>query len=72
MTLIHHYYQTLQNIYKDKLQYIEKLKTTRDILQKELIDLKGQLNSYHDLLTKYHLSDIQSLESFLEKHSKGE
>lgn len=69
---IHHYYQTLQNIYKDKLQYIEKLKTTRDILQKELIDLKGQLNSYHDLLTKYHLSDIQSLESFLEKHSKDE
>lgn len=67
---IHHYYQTLQNKYNDKLQYIEKLKSTRDKLQKNCADQKEQINTFQDLLAQYNLPDIQSLSIFLEKHSK--
>ncbi|MCQ5141456.1 type II toxin-antitoxin system PemK/MazF family toxin [Enterocloster bolteae] len=67
---IYHYYQTLQNKYNDKLQYIEKLKSTRDKLQKDCADQKTQINNFQNLLAKYNLPDIQSLANFLEKHSK--
>ena len=38
---INHHYQTLQNMYADKLQYIEKLKNNRTLLQTDL-DSKEQ------------------------------
>lgn len=41
---LHHYYKTLQNSYNDKLQYIEKLKSVREKLQKECADQKKTNN----------------------------
>ena len=67
---INHHYQTLQNMYDDKLQYIEKLKSNRSLLQADL-DLKQQrINDFQKLLDTYHFSNIQSLADFLEKSLK--
>ena len=67
---INHYYQTLQNMYNDKLQYIEKLKANRSLLQSDL-DLKQQcIDDFQKLLNTYHFSNIQSLKDFLEKSLK--
>ena len=67
---INHYYQTLQNMYNDKLQYIEKLKANRSLLQADL-DLKQQcIDDFQKLLNTYHFTSIQSLADFLEKFLK--
>lgn len=63
---INHYYQTLQNMYNDKLEYIEKLKQTRSSLQSELNDKQEQLDAFQKLLDDYHFTDINSLKNFLE------
>ncbi|MCM1143275.1 MAG: type II toxin-antitoxin system PemK/MazF family toxin [Blautia sp.] len=67
---INHYYQTLQNIYNDKLQYIEKLKNNRTLLQADLDSKQQYINDFQKLLDIYHFSDIQSLADFIEKSLK--
>ena len=67
---INHYYQALQNMYDDKLKYIEKLKANRALLQADL-DLKQQrIDEFQKLLDVYHFSNIHSLADFLEKSLK--
>ena len=65
---INHYYKTLQNMYKDKLQYIEKLKEKRTNLQSDLDATQKQLDEFQNLLNNYHFSDINSLKNFLDKN----
>ena len=65
---INHYYKTLQNMYKDKLQYIEKLKEKRANLQSDLDATQKQLDEFQNLLNNYHFSDINSLKNFLDKN----
>lgn len=67
---MNHYYQTLQNIYDDKLQYIEKLKNSRAVLQADLTSKQQRIDDLQKLLDTYHFSDIQSLTDFLEKSLK--
>lgn len=67
---INHYYQTLQNMYDDKLQYIEKLKHNRSLLQSDLDSKQKQIDNYQKLLDTYHFSDIDNLADFLEKYRK--
>ena len=67
---INHHYQTLQNMYADKLQYIEKLKNNRTLLQTDLDSKQQQLDKFQELLDTYHFSDIQNLAHFLEKSLK--
>ena len=67
---INHYYQTLQNMYDDKLQYIEKLKNNRTLQQADLDSKQQQLDKFQELLDSYHFSDVQNLADFLEKSLK--
>lgn len=64
---INHHYVTLQNMYNDKLEYIEKLKNSRTQMQAELSTKQQQLDELQKLLDKYHCTDIKSLTKFLEK-----
>ena len=63
---INHYYITLQNMYDDKLQYIEKLKNCRTKLQSERNSMQQQLNEIQSILDTYHFTDLKSLTIFLE------
>lgn len=65
-----HYYQTLQNMYNDKLQYIEKLKNNRSSLQADLAARQQYIDDFEKILDTYDFSDIQSLEKFLEENRK--
>lgn len=65
-----HYYQTLQNIYNDKLQYIEKLKNNRSSLQADLAAKQQYIDDFEKILDTYDFSDVQSLEKFLEENRK--
>lgn len=67
---INHHYITLQNMYNDKAQYVEKLKSTRTQLKNELNAKQKQIDSFQTLLTKYHFTDITDLENFLENSFK--
>lgn len=69
---IEHYYTTLENMYNDKLQYIEKLKSKRSELQSELAVTKQKLDDFENLLTKYELKNSDDLEKFIEKNLKEE
>lgn len=69
---INHYYQTLQNLYEDKLQYIEKLKDARSRLQSDIAEKQQKINEVQEILEKYGFSDISSLSDFLENsQNKG-
>lgn len=65
-----HYYQTLQNMYNDKLQYIEKLKSNRCSLQADLVAKQQYIDDSEKILDTYDFSGIQGLENFLEKNRK--
>lgn len=65
-----HYYQTLQNMYNDKLQYIEKLKNNRSSLQADLAAKQQYIDDFEKILDTYDFSDVQSLEKFLEENQK--
>lgn len=65
-----HYYQTLQNMYNDKLQYIEKLKNNRSSLQADLAAKQQYIDDFEKVLNTYDFSDVQSLEKFLEENRK--
>lgn len=65
-----HYYQTLQNMYNDKLQYIEKLKNNRSSLQADLAAKQQYIDDFEKILDTYDFSDVQSLEKFLEENRK--
>lgn len=67
---INHHYITLQNMYNDKAQYVEKLKSTRTQLKNELNAKQKQIDSFQTLLAKYHFTDITDLENFLENSFK--
>lgn len=67
---INRYYQTLQNSYNDKLQYIEKLKETRSKLQSDLSPLQAQISKFQAILEKHNFSDISDLAVFLENIQK--
>ena len=64
---INHHYQTLQNMYNDKLEYIEKLKENRTLLQADLDEKQRCIDDLQELLDTYHFSDIRELADFLEK-----
>jgi mRNA interferase MazF len=57
---IKHHYDTLQNMYNDKLDYIEKLKLQRETLQKD-----GQ--ALEDLLNEYGINGLPELAEYLKK-----
>lgn len=59
------HYQTLQNKYNDKLQYIEKLKEIRESLKSDLKSKQDSLDQVTRLLDTYGFTDIESLENFL-------
>lgn len=63
---INHYYQTLQNNFNDKLQYIEKLRESRSKLQSDLTTQQTQIAEIQSLLDKYNFSDTSSLAAYLE------
>ena len=63
---MNHYYQTLQNDYNDKLQYIEKLRESRSKRQSNLATQQTQIDEIQSLLDKYNFSDISSLTVYLE------
>lgn len=63
---INHYYQTLQNDYNDKLQYIEKLRESRFKLQSDLATQQTQIDEIQSLLEKYSFPDTSSLAAYLE------
>lgn len=63
---INHYYQTLQNDFNDKLQYIEKLRESRSKLQSDLTTQQTQIAELQSLLDKYNFSDTSSLATYLE------
>ena len=67
---VNHYYQTLQNMYNDKLQYITKLKENRSNLQTTLASKQQQIDDFKKLLETYHFANIQGLTDFLDKSSK--
>lgn len=67
---INHHYQTLRNMYDDKLQYIEKLKESRTKLQSDLTTQQVQIDEIQALLEKYNFSDISDLATFLEHSLK--
>lgn len=67
---INHHYQTLRNMYDDKLQYIEKLKESRTKLQSDLTTQQVQIDEIQALLEKYNFSDISVLATFLEHSLK--
>ncbi len=67
---INHYYQTLQNMYNDKLDYIDKLKNTRSTLKADLVSKQQQLDKLQKLLDDFQLTDINSLRNFLENSLK--
>lgn len=58
---IKRYYDSLQNEYNDKLQYIEKLKSQRTVTQNEL-------NKYKCILEQYNLKSVDELADFLAKN----
>ena len=62
---VNHYYQTLQNIYNDKLQYIEKLKKINLTLQTDLNTNQQQLSEFQELLKTYHFPDSKSLANYI-------
>ncbi len=64
---INHHYQKLQNMYNDKLEYIEKLKENRTLLQADLDEKQRCIDDLQKLLDTYHFSDIRELADFLEK-----
>lgn len=63
---INHYYQTLQNDYNDKLQYIEKLRESRFKLQSDWATQQTQIDEIQSLLEKYSFPDTSSLAAYLE------
>lgn len=63
---INHYYQTLQNSFNDKLQYIKKLRESRSKLQSDLTTQQTQIAEIQSLLDKYNFSDTSSLAAYLE------
>lgn len=65
---IKHHYDTLQNMYNDKLNYIEKLKKQRENSQNKIQDLKQQLDLYHNLLSDYGLHNISELADYLKNN----
>lgn len=65
---IYHHYQTLLNIHNDKMKYIEKLKTERKKLRKDIETLSLQLSDYKNILTSYGFNELQDLEIFLQKN----
>lgn len=67
---INHYYQTLQNMYNDKLDYIDKLKNTRSTLKADLVSKQQQLDKLQKLLDDFQFTDINSLRNFLENSLK--
>ena len=67
---VNRYYQTLQNVYNVKLQYITKLKENRSNLQTTLASKQQQIDDFKKLLETYHFANIQELTDFLDKSSK--
>ncbi len=63
----YHHYQTLSNIYNDKLKYIEKLKQHNINLQKELTSAKTINTQFSALLEQYDFKTLTELEEFLKK-----
>lgn len=69
---INHYYQTLLNLYNDKIKYIDKLKSNRNALQADLHTKQQCLDEFQKLLVDYHFSSIKDLADFIQKTLKEE
>lgn len=57
------HFDSLQNEYNDKLQYIEKLKVQR-------MEAQNELAKYKSILTQYNLTSVDELSDFLSKNVK--
>lgn len=64
---VYHYYQTILNIYNDKLLYIDKLKEHNTTTQKKLDTMQETINQINQLLKQYNFVNICELSEFLEK-----
>ena len=67
---INHYYQTLQNMYNDKLDYINKLNHARSTMKSDLASKQQQIDELQKLLEDFQFTDINSLREFLENSRK--
>lgn len=67
---INHYYETLQNMYNDKLDYINKLNNARSTLKADLTSKQQQIDELQKLLDDFQFTDINSLRNFLENSRK--
>lgn len=59
------HYDKLNNMYNDKLQYIDKLKSKISALEEKLLNKDVQLKEFEDLLTENGLKDINELKSMI-------
>lgn len=59
------HYDKLNNMYNDKLQYIDKLKSKISALEEKLRNKDAQLKEFEDLLTENGLRDINELKSII-------
>lgn len=67
---IKRHYDKLNNMYNDKLQYIEKLKSKISGLEEKLRKEDTQFQEFKDLLAEYGLNDIKELKSLLADNQK--
>ncbi len=59
------HYDKLNNMYNDKLQYIDKLKSKISALEEKLQNEDAHLKEFKDLLTENGLKDINELKSMI-------
>ncbi len=64
-----HYYQTMQNMYQDKLVYVDKLIEKRTELQDSLQIKQSELDEIHALLQQYEINTLDELKNILENNS---
>ncbi|NLM76137.1 MAG: type II toxin-antitoxin system PemK/MazF family toxin [Clostridiaceae bacterium] len=62
---IKRHYDKLRNMYNDKLQYIEKLKSKISGLEEKLRKEETQFREFKDLLAEYGLNDIKELKTLI-------
>lgn len=62
-----HHYKSLQNMYNDQAQHLQKVQSQNTILKTNLATLQQQAGSIQTILDKYHISDISSLAECLAK-----
>lgn len=65
-----HHYNTLQNMYNDQAQHLQKLQEQNTLLKENLHNFQQQFDSFQAVLDKFNFSDINSLADSLAKNTK--